>query len=143
MNVDEVLLRSALGDGQKLHGGQIRTRLGMDHDAALPSQSLRRPRQRRLYGNTVSHMKTSIELPDDLFIAAKQRAAELREPLRALVERGLRAELGRGKGRPAAKPRAVRWVTVAGGLPAGLDIADRAAMHEWLWPAWEILIQPA
>ena len=41
MNVDEVLLRSALGDGQKLHGGQIRTRLGMDHDAALPSQSLR------------------------------------------------------------------------------------------------------
>ncbi|MEY3203757.1 MAG: hypothetical protein RLZZ21_88 [Planctomycetota bacterium] len=36
-------LRSALGDGQKLHGGQIRTRLGMDHDVALPSQSLRRP----------------------------------------------------------------------------------------------------
>ena len=79
----------------------------------------------------VPHMKTTIELPDDLFIAAKKRAAELREPLRALVERGLRAELGRGKGRPA-KPRAVRWVTVAGGLPAGLDIADRAAMHEWL-----------
>jgi hypothetical protein len=74
-------------------------------------------------------MKTTIELPDDLFIAAKKRAAELREPLRALVERCLRAELGRGKGRPDAKPRTVRWVTVAGGLPAGLDVADRAAMH--------------
>ncbi len=77
-------------------------------------------------------MKTTIELPDDLFIAAKKRAAELREPLRVLFERGLRAELGRGQGRPAAKPRAVRWVTVAGGLPAGLDVADRAAMHDWL-----------
>jgi len=54
-----------------------------------------------------SHMKTTIELPDELFIAAKKRAAELREPLRALVERGLRAELGRGKGRSAAKRRAV------------------------------------
>lgn len=86
----------------------------------------------RLYGNMVSNVRTTIELPDDLFIAAKKRAAELREPLRALVERGLRAELGRGKGRPAAKPPAVRWVTVAGGLPAGLDVADRAAMHEWL-----------
>lgn len=86
----------------------------------------------RFYGNTDSHMKTTIELPDDLFIAAKKRAAELREPLRALVERGLRAELGRGKSRSDTKPRAVRWVTVAGGLPAGLDVADRAAMHEWL-----------
>ena len=40
-------------------------------------------------------MKITIDLPDDLFIAAKQRAAELRQPLRALIERGLRAELGR------------------------------------------------
>lgn len=80
----------------------------------------------------VSHMKTTIDLPDDLFIAAKKRAAELREPLRVLVERGLRTELGRAKGRSAAKPRAVRWVTVAGGLPVGLDVADRTAMHDWL-----------
>lgn len=40
-------------------------------------------------------MKTTVDLPDDLVIAAKQRAAELRQPLRALIERGLRAELGR------------------------------------------------
>lgn len=86
----------------------------------------------RTYGNMVSHMKTTIELPDDLFVAAKKRAAELREPLRALVERGLRAELGRGAAHRATKPRKVRWVTVAGGLPAGLDVADRAAMHDWL-----------
>jgi len=84
------------------------------------------------YGNMVSHMKTTVELPDDLFIAAKKRAAELRQPLRALIERGLRAELGRSVSRRAAKPRTIRWVTVAGGLPPGVDVSDRAAMHEWL-----------
>jgi hypothetical protein len=77
-------------------------------------------------------MKTTIELPDDLFVAAKKRAAELRQPLRALIERGLRAELGRGQAGREAKPRKLRWVTVAGGLPAGADVGDREAMHEWL-----------
>ena len=77
-------------------------------------------------------MKTTIDLPDDLFIAAKKRAAELRQPLRALIERGLRAELGRAAGRCQAKPRTIRWVTVAGGLPPGVDVADRAAMHDRL-----------
>lgn len=80
----------------------------------------------------LSRMKTTVDLPDDLFIAAKKRAAELREPLRSLIERGLRAELGRGAGRRTTQPRTVRWVTVAGGLPADVDVADRAAMHEWL-----------
>ena len=65
-------------------------------------------------------------------IAAKKRAVELRQPLRALIERGLRAELGRSTGHRPTKPRTIRWVTVAGGLPAGVDVSDRAAMHEWL-----------
>ncbi len=81
----------------------------------------------------VSHMKTTIDLPDDLFIAAKTRAAELRKPLRELIESGLRDQLAR---RPrATRPRArrrVRWVTVDGGLPPGLDLSDRAAMHDWI-----------
>ena len=38
-------------------------------------------------------MKTTFDLPDDLFVAAKQRAAEERTTLRAIVERGLRAQL--------------------------------------------------
>jgi hypothetical protein len=78
------------------------------------------------------HMKTTVDLPDELFIAAKKRAAELRQPLRALIERGLRFELGRSTGRREAKPRTIRWVTVAGGLPPGVDVADRTAMHDWL-----------
>ena len=80
----------------------------------------------------VFHMKITVNLPDDLVIAAKKRAAELRQPLRALIERGLRAELGRVAGRRKAERRTIRWVTVAGGLPPGVDVADRAAMHEWL-----------
>ncbi len=84
------------------------------------------------YGNIVSHMKTTIDLPDDLLVAAKKKAAEERTTLRALFERGLRSQL-----RPRPKPtrttkRRLRWITVRGGLPPGLEIADRAAMHEWL-----------
>ena len=81
----------------------------------------------------LSRMKTTVDLPDDLFIAAKKRAAELRQPLRTLIERGLRAEIGRSKvqGR-LVKPVPIRWVTVPGGLPAGVDVSDRSAMHDWL-----------
>jgi len=89
----------------------------------------------REYGVTVSRMKATVELPDDLMVEAKKRAAELRRPLRELVERGLRAELrrrpsGRAGGR---KGRVViKWVTVPGGLPRGVDVSDREAMHDAL-----------
>lgn len=79
-------------------------------------------------------MKATVELPDDLVVAAKKRAAELRRPLRVLIERGLRAELGRGDAGREGRERKVTltWVTVDGGLPEGIDVTDRAAMHEWL-----------
>jgi hypothetical protein len=75
-------------------------------------------------------MKTTIELPDDLFVAAKRRAAEDRTTLKALIERGLRAQLGR-RARPSATRRPIQWVTAPGGLPPGLELDDRAAMHDW------------
>ncbi len=78
-------------------------------------------------------MKTTIELPDELFVAAKQRAAEERSTLRSIVERGLRAQLARKPASPARRGRrAIRWVTVDGGLPPDLELQDRAAMHDWL-----------
>lgn len=79
-------------------------------------------------------MKATVELPDDLVVAAKKRAAEMRRPLRELVERGLRAELGRPEERETRRRRraAIRWVTVPGGLPPGVDVANRAAMHDAL-----------
>ena len=77
-------------------------------------------------------MKTTIELADDLFIAAKKRAAESRTTLRALVERGLRRELRDDRrGGPAARS-SIRWVTVDGGLPPGVELADRASMSDWI-----------
>jgi hypothetical protein len=77
-------------------------------------------------------MKTTIELPDDLLIAAKKRAAELRRPLRSLIEEGLRARLARPGRGGATKPRKIRWVVVDGGLPPDLDMTDRAKMHDWM-----------
>jgi hypothetical protein len=79
-------------------------------------------------------MKTTMELPDALFIAAKKRAAEQRRSLRDLVTSGLRAELRRpASGRTrAGGPARIRWVTVVGGLPEGLDLSDREAMHDAL-----------
>jgi hypothetical protein len=78
-------------------------------------------------------MKTTVDLPDDLLIEAKKRAAEERRPLRKLLADGLRAELRRAKSRPRTvrQARHVRWVTVKGGLPP-VNIADREQMHDWL-----------
>lgn len=77
-------------------------------------------------------MKTTIDLPDELLIAAKKRAAELRCSLRTLIERGLRQELSGQRRTARGTKRRIRWVTVPGGLPPGLDVRDRASMHEWL-----------
>ena len=78
-------------------------------------------------------MKTTLDLPDDLFIAVKRRAADDRSTVRAIVERRLRAELRTPKARAkrAGRP-AIKWITVDGGLPPGLDLRDRAAMHDRL-----------
>jgi len=77
-------------------------------------------------------MKTTIELPDELFVAAKKRAAELRCSLKSLIERGLRHEL-RQPPRPARpRRRRIRWVTVRGGVPPGMDVADRESMYRWI-----------
>lgn len=71
-----------------------------------------------------------MNLPDDLLIAAKKRAAERRTTLTALLEAGLRAELARD--RSAAQVTSLRLVTVDGALDPGLDLADREAVGAWL-----------
>ncbi|MGA2583877.1 MAG: hypothetical protein ABSG31_11415 [Tepidisphaeraceae bacterium] len=76
--------------------------------------------------------RITVELPDDLLVSAKKRAAELRIPLRQLVEEGLRhvlKDLQSGKRHPRKK---IRWVTVKGGLPPGLDLSSRPAMMEYI-----------
>ena len=83
-----------------------------------------------IYGNMFFHMKTTIDLPDDLLIAAKKRAAESRQTLREIFERGLRRELSRTGSH--GRPKPIHWVTAPGGLPPGLDVSDRSAMLDWL-----------
>lgn len=76
-------------------------------------------------------MKTTIDLPDDLMIEVKRTAAERRTTIRDLVERGLRRELAADAPARRGRPR-IRWITVDGGLPPGLDVSDRAALQDFL-----------
>ena len=78
----------------------------------------------------MARMKTTLDLPDELLIEAKKRAAEERRPLRALVEEGLRLVLRKPERRQ--QKGQVRLVTVKGGLPRDFDLSSREAMYEWL-----------
>ena len=75
-------------------------------------------------------MKTTLELPDELLIAAKKRAAELRRPLRSLIEEGLVMVLHHQT--PKRKTKQIRLVTVKGGIARDLDLSSRESMYEWL-----------
>lgn len=76
-------------------------------------------------------MKTTLDLPDELLIAAKKRAAELRRPLRSLIEEGLHHVLKTG-GRVRARKPKFAPPTVRGGLAGGLDLSNREQMWEWI-----------
>ena len=79
-------------------------------------------------------MKTTFDIPEELLVRAKKRAAELRRPLRSLVTDGLRGQLAAQQpaSARARTRRRIRWVTAAGGIPPGLDMSNRERMHDWL-----------
>lgn len=72
-------------------------------------------------------MRTSIEINDVLFRAAKRRAAEQGTSLRDVVEAALRQHLGKTK---AAAKYTLRWRPEAGRLQPGVDLTDRAALFD-------------
>lgn len=77
-------------------------------------------------------MKTTIEIDDGLFAAAKQAAAERRCTLRHLVHVALCKEVApRPRPQPGWMKKLERFMA-PGPLPADLDVASRAKMHEWL-----------
>ncbi len=76
-------------------------------------------------------MKTTVEIQDELLIEAKKHAAEHRTTVRALIENGLR-RTSWAVWQAKRKRPAIRWVTVAGGLPQGMDVGDRAKMMDRL-----------
>jgi len=77
-------------------------------------------------------MKTTVELPEELLVAAKKRAADERTTLKEILVAGLRRELSRPVRKKGGRKRPIRWVMVKGGLPPGLDVSDRVKMHEWI-----------
>jgi hypothetical protein len=79
-----------------------------------------------------THMKTTVELPDELLIAAKKRAAETGTTLKEIFERSLRRELSSSHGRKRPGRSAIRFLTVRGRGPEGLDLTSRAAMWDWI-----------
>ena len=75
-------------------------------------------------------MKTTLDLPADVILAARRRASEEGTTLRALVERVVRIHLDDTQ--PPRKRVALRWVTVDGGHPPHMNVADRGDMHDSL-----------
>jgi len=73
-------------------------------------------------------MRTTIDIPDPLFRAAKQRAAEEGVPLREIVTRALRLHLD-GSPKPAYH---FRWRVEKGRLLPGVDVNDRQALYDVL-----------
>ncbi|MFN7943531.1 MAG: CopG family transcriptional regulator [Thermoanaerobaculia bacterium] len=75
-------------------------------------------------------MRTTLDLEDRLFRAAKARAAERGETLTSFVESALRDRLR--EGRKSGKPFRFRPLTKRGRVPPAVDVADRDALYEWM-----------
>jgi hypothetical protein len=77
-----------------------------------------------------SHMKTTVDLPENLLREWKKKAAAegttLKEMWESLLSSALRSDRP-----PRRAKRKIRWVTAKGGLPPGLDISSRERMWEW------------
>ena len=77
-----------------------------------------------------THMKTTIDIADALLRQAKREAVRRQTTLRALVEEGLRKELGAA---PESEPYVLPDLSWGGGgLVAGLEWGD--------WPAMRAII---
>ena len=72
-------------------------------------------------------MRTTIDLNDEVFRAAKRRAAEERKTFREVVEAALRAYLG--KARPKSGYR-LTWRPERGRLRPGVNLEDRDALWD-------------
>ena len=72
-------------------------------------------------------MRTTLEIPDELFRQAKNRAADEGAPLRQVVEAALRLYLAKRTRRSGYK---LRWRTESGRLLPGVRLDDRDALFE-------------
>ena len=68
-----------------------------------------------------SHMKTTLDIDDELLVKAKALSARERTSLTALIEEGLRLRLRRRRNVTPAKTRALAIYRGSGGLAPGVD----------------------
>lgn len=85
--------------------------------------------------DTVNHMKTTVDISDDVLTAAKETAQRERTTLRALIEEGLRLSLERRERERHETPFRLRDASVGGrGLRPELQDASwdhlRALVYE-------------
>ncbi len=72
-------------------------------------------------------VRTTLEIPDELFRRAKKRAADEDAPFRHVVETALRLYLA---GRTRRANYKLRWRTEQGRLLPGVRLDDRDALFE-------------
>ena len=82
-----------------------------------------------VFSNMGPHMKTTIEINDELFRSARQRAADTGTTLRALVEEGLRSVLARVSEPPAVASFQVRVFRCPAGDSGLVAPYDRLGLH--------------
>jgi len=75
----------------------------------------------------LKHMRTTINLPDDLVLQAKKAALEADTTLAEFIENALRESLA--KPRRKAPPKEFKLITYGkGGLHPGVDLDDTSAL---------------
>ena len=72
-------------------------------------------------------MRTTIDLTDELFRQAKQRAADEGVPLRQIIEAALRRYLKRGRRKTGYR---LRWRIESGRVLPGVKLDDRDALFD-------------
>ena len=101
-------------------------------DRRLEHAALRRPHP-RLQGNLASdrvpHMRTTLDLDDELLRAVKVHAVIVRQTLKVTVEQALRAFLEAQGGVAAKCPQPVP-IFRGQGVQPGVDLTDNAALEE-------------
>lgn len=83
-----------------------------------------------VYGDMLRHMRTTMNLPDDLYRAARVRAAEEGRTVTSLLEEALRSLLDRER----AEPAPYRVDPLSMGMPGEIpfDIGDNSAVLDHL-----------
>jgi hypothetical protein len=76
----------------------------------------------------LEHMRTTLNIQDDLMKRVKRRAAETGTTITEVVEKALRAAVA-GQA-PRRERYTLRWNPVAGRTLPGIDLADRDSLYE-------------